>query len=144
MEKEMVNHPSHYNQGSMECIDAIVGACGVEEAKVFCKINAFKYLWRLGHKDAEEQEIGKIKWYLDKYVELGSASPYKVNELCGFKVGEVVLIKNKNDELLAHRYCKKQISEIFECDEVAIFHFTDSSSFTFTNKQNIADNIKKL
>ena len=95
MEKEMINHPSHYNHGSMECIDAIVGAYGIEEAKVFCKINAFKYLWRLGHKDAEEQEIGKIKWYLDKYVNLSKthgneALTYSLESIPGFKVGDLV------------------------------------------------------
>lgn len=68
--KEMVNHPAHYAKGSVECIDAMEGAYGKDEVRIFCKINAFKYLWRLGHKDAEEQEIGKIKWYLDKYLEL--------------------------------------------------------------------------
>lgn len=68
--KEMVNSPSHYNQGSIECIDAMVSAFGAYSAAEFCKINAFKYLWRLGHKDDEAQEIGKIKWYLDKYIEL--------------------------------------------------------------------------
>lgn len=70
MSKEMINSPAHYNQGSMECIDAMVGAYGKEEVQTFCKINAMKYLWRLGRKDAEAQEIGKIKWYLDKYLEL--------------------------------------------------------------------------
>ena len=68
--KEMVNSPAHYNQGSIECIDAMVSAFGAYSAAEFCKINAFKYLWRLGHKDDEAQEIGKIKWYLDKYLEL--------------------------------------------------------------------------
>ena len=68
--KEMVNHPQHYNAGSMECIDGLVGAFGKEEVAIFCKINAMKYIWRLGHKDDETQEIGKIKWYLDKYIEL--------------------------------------------------------------------------
>lgn len=68
--KEMVNHPSHYNQGDMECIDGLIGAFGKEEVATFCKINAMKYIWRLGHKDEEAQEIGKIKWYLDKYLEL--------------------------------------------------------------------------
>ena len=77
--KEMVNHPSHYCQGDMECIDGIVGAFGKDEAVVFCKINAFKYLWRLGHKDDEEQEIGKIKWYLDKYLEL--KMPPQINDM---------------------------------------------------------------
>ena len=70
MSKEMINSPAHYNQGSMECIDAMVGAYGKEEVQTFCKLNAFKYLWRIGHKDDEKQEIGKIKWYLDKYLEL--------------------------------------------------------------------------
>ena len=68
--KEMVNHPSHYNQGGMECIDGLIGAFGKKEVATFCKINAMKYIWRLGHKDEEAQEIGKIKWYLDKYLEL--------------------------------------------------------------------------
>lgn len=70
MEKEMVNSPSHYNQGKIECIDAMVENYGKEATMVFCKLNAFKYMWRLGHKDSEVQEIGKIKWYLDKYLEL--------------------------------------------------------------------------
>lgn len=68
--KEMVNHPSHYCQGDMECIDGLIGAFGRKEVSTFCKINAMKYIWRLGHKDDEAQEIGKIKWYLDKYLEL--------------------------------------------------------------------------
>ena len=68
--KEMVNHPSHYNQGGMECIEGLIGAFGKKEVAIFCKINAMKYIWRLGHKDEEAQEIGKIKWYLDKYLEL--------------------------------------------------------------------------
>ena len=68
--KEMVNHPQHYNAGSMECIDGLIGAFGNEDVAIFCKINAMKYIWRLGHKDDEAQEIGKIKWYLDKYLEL--------------------------------------------------------------------------
>lgn len=70
MEKEMVYSPAHYNQGSIECIDAMISAYGESEVKIFCKINAMKYLWRLGCKDEEKQEIGKIKWYLDKYLEL--------------------------------------------------------------------------
>ena len=62
--------PSHYNQGNIECIDAMVSAFGEYSTAEFCKINVFKYLWRLGQKDAEEQEGGKMKWYLDKYLEL--------------------------------------------------------------------------
>ena len=68
--KEMVKSPIHYNHGHMECIDGMIGAFGNDAVMDFCKINAFKYLWRLGHKDDEAQEVGKIKWYLDKYLEL--------------------------------------------------------------------------
>jgi hypothetical protein len=74
MKREMVNHPQHYAQGGIECIDAMISAFGKPAVRDFCKINAFKYLWRLGHKDEEEQEIGKIKWYLDKYMELSNDS----------------------------------------------------------------------
>ena len=62
--------PKHYNQGSIEAIDAMISAYGVDEVRTFCKINAMKYLWRLGRKDNEAQEVGKMKWYLDKYLEL--------------------------------------------------------------------------
>ena len=48
----------------------MISAFGKDAVMEFCKINAFKYLWRLGHKDEEAQEVGKIKWYLDKYLEL--------------------------------------------------------------------------
>ena len=64
-----VNHPSHYNSGGIECIDAMVSAFGVEEVKTFCKLNAFKYLWRAELKNGDE-DIFKSKWYIDKYKEL--------------------------------------------------------------------------
>lgn len=73
-EKDMIHSPKHYNQGSIECIDAMISAFGNDAVRDFCKINAFKYIWRLGHKDEEAQEIGKIKWYLDKYLELSDDS----------------------------------------------------------------------
>lgn len=62
--------PSYYNDSEISCIDAMVSAFGREATAHFCKVNAFKYIWRLGSKDDESQEIGKIKWYLDKYIEL--------------------------------------------------------------------------
>ena len=70
MEKEMVNSPAHYNQGEIECIDAMIAAKGIEKVRAFCEWSVFKYDWRLGHKDKEEQEVGKMKWYLDKYLVL--------------------------------------------------------------------------
>ena len=70
MEEYNAIRPSYYNDSNISCIDAMVSAFGRKEVASFCKINAMKYIWRLGHKDEEAQEIGKIKWYLDKYLEL--------------------------------------------------------------------------
>ena len=64
-----VNHPSHYNQGDVECIDAMKSAFGKEAVKDFCLCNAFKYIWRSRSKNGIE-DIQKAKWYLNKFKEL--------------------------------------------------------------------------
>ena len=69
LEPDMVNHPSHYTSGSIECIDAMIETQGTEAVKGYCKCNAFKYLWRHAFKNGEE-DIDKAVWYLNKYVEL--------------------------------------------------------------------------
>lgn len=70
MKIEEAINPAHYNSGKISCIDAMISAFGIEEVRIWCKITAFKYMWRFGKKDAEAQEAGKINWYLDKYLEL--------------------------------------------------------------------------
>jgi hypothetical protein len=61
---DQINSPSHYTQGDIECIDAMVAAYGLEEVQIYAKIAAFKYLWRRGRKDAEQQDVAKAIWYL--------------------------------------------------------------------------------
>ena len=68
---DMVSHPSHYNQGGIECLDAMQAAYGKEATATFCLTNAFKYLWRTEHKNGL-QDIDKAIWYLNKYKELKS------------------------------------------------------------------------
>ena len=51
MSKEMVNHPSHYNQYPIETIDMMVSIFGKEAARQWCIMTAFKYRMRLGYKD---------------------------------------------------------------------------------------------
>ena len=69
---DAVSHPSHYNQGGIECIDAMVAAFGKEAVGVFCLLNAFKYLWRTEHKNGKE-DLNKAMWYLNKRLELMSS-----------------------------------------------------------------------
>ena len=63
---DVVNHPSHYTQGGIECIDALeaatVGLTGIEAV---CTANAIKYLWRWKFKNGAE-DIRKAIWYLNK------------------------------------------------------------------------------
>lgn len=49
-----VNHPAHYTQGGIECIDAIRAALTEEEFRGFCKGNLIKYAWRERHKGGDE------------------------------------------------------------------------------------------
>lgn len=67
--KDNVNHPKHYT-GNIECIDAMTQCFGADNVKNFCKLNAFKYLWRCQNKNNEIEDVKKAIWYLNKYVEL--------------------------------------------------------------------------
>ena len=64
---DQVNRPSHYTQGDVECIDAMVSAFGEDEVRIFCRINAFKYLWRsTAHKDSSGINTKKAMWYMKR------------------------------------------------------------------------------
>ena len=61
--KEAVNHPSHYNQGKIEVIDAI------EDWDLnFCEGNVIKYAARHRHKSEPLEDLKKAKWYLDRLI----------------------------------------------------------------------------
>lgn len=59
-----VNHPAHYTQGNIECIDAMkaatAGKSGFEAVLVG---NIIKYLWRYESKGGIE-DVEKAMWYL--------------------------------------------------------------------------------
>ena len=67
-ESDMVNHPSHYTQGGIECIDALkaatVSKTGIEAV---CTANAIKYLWRYEEKNGIE-DVKKARWYIDRLI----------------------------------------------------------------------------
>ena len=66
---DMVNAPPQYTQGGIECIDAMQSAFGGTELEAYCKIEAFKYIWRCERKNGNE-DIRKAIWYLQKYLSL--------------------------------------------------------------------------
>ena len=63
-----VDHPPHYNQGEIECIDAIRAALGEDGFRSFCKGNALKYIWRADHKQDATEDIRKAIWYLNRSI----------------------------------------------------------------------------
>lgn len=63
-----VNHPSHYTDGKIECIDAIESSMSKEAFMGYCKGNIIKYVWRYEYKGGVES-LKKAKWYLDKLIE---------------------------------------------------------------------------
>ena len=73
MEKyEQVDHPSHYNNYSIEVIDMFEKIYGIEKTISWCEMTALKYRMRLGTKpeNSIEQDLSKEKWYLTKANEL--------------------------------------------------------------------------
>jgi len=51
---DTVNHPAHYTECSLECIDVMLAVFGRRAVTDFCILNAFKYMWRYEHKNGLE------------------------------------------------------------------------------------------
>lgn len=66
--REAVEHPAHYTQGGIECIDAIEAAMPPEAYRGYLEGNVIKYLWRHRLKGGRE-DLRKAQWYLDRLVE---------------------------------------------------------------------------
>lgn len=67
---EQVNHPQHYNFGSIEVIDYIRSTLGEEGCRDFCIGNVLKYVSRAKHKGKPVEDLEKARWYLDYALEI--------------------------------------------------------------------------
>lgn len=59
-----INHPSHYTFGKYECLDVMRDVFTPEEFQAYCKLNAFKYIWRANHKGNPQEDLAKAAFYL--------------------------------------------------------------------------------
>jgi hypothetical protein len=66
MTKDKVN-PTHYKQGSVECIEAIKASMTHEEFIGYLKGNSMKYLWRYRNKNGVE-DLHKMNWYNNRLI----------------------------------------------------------------------------
>jgi hypothetical protein len=72
IQDDQVNHPSHYTDGEIECIEAIESQQTLEEFRGYLKGNIAKYLWRERLKGGV-QSLKKAQWYLDRLIQLDEA-----------------------------------------------------------------------
>lgn len=69
LREDTVNHPTHYTDGGIECIEAIEAQLTAEEFRGYLKGNIAKYVWREKHKGGTES-LKKAQWYLNRLVSL--------------------------------------------------------------------------
>ena len=63
-----VNCPAHYNQGGIECIDAIKASLTSEGFQAYLKASSMKYLGRDEHKGKPLEDLRKAEWFLDRLI----------------------------------------------------------------------------
>ena len=66
--EDMVNHPPHYTQGEIECIEVIKyinDKLNMKGYEGYCLGNFIKYIWRCNFKNGWE-DIDKAIFYLDE------------------------------------------------------------------------------
>ena len=68
-ENDAVNHPNHYTQGGIECIEALKAATvNLKGIEAVCTANAIKYLWRWKEKNGTE-DLKKSLWYINRLIQ---------------------------------------------------------------------------
>lgn len=124
--KETVNHPSHYNSGKIEVIEAIED-WGFGEG--FNLGNAIKYIARANHKGNHIEDLKKAVWYVSREI----ARLDKLNSKNTDALKEV-------ESALATRICSNQtsVSEVLSSAETTIREYivavTEDDKETTTNQ----------
>ena len=67
--EDNVNKPPHYNNGDIECIDAIKAMLTTEEYIGYLRGNTLKYRWRMWYKGKTIEDLSKAAWYDEKLLE---------------------------------------------------------------------------
>ena len=60
---DSVSKPEHYNNGGVECIDAIEGMLNHDEYIGYLRGNSLKYRWRYRYKGKPIEDLRKAEWY---------------------------------------------------------------------------------
>ena len=79
-EPDPINHPAHYTYGKHECIEEMEILFGREAVVSYCRLAAYKYKYRAGHKGDAELDYAKADWYLDKARMLSAHKEQEVHD----------------------------------------------------------------
>ena len=64
---DSVNKPAHYNNGPVECIEAIESMLTSEEYIGYLRGNSLKYRWRFRYKNGIE-DLRKARWSEERLI----------------------------------------------------------------------------
>jgi len=95
MKPDTVNHPTHYTECSLECIDVMLAVFGRRAVTDFCILNAFKYMWRYEHKNGLE-DLQKAERYLAMAGNFQMADKEQENRIINMKAVLEVLMRRVN------------------------------------------------
>lgn len=66
--KDTVNHPDHYNNGGIECIEYLKDNMSWQGYTGYLEGNCKKYLHRWRYKQKPIEDLKKARWYLDRLI----------------------------------------------------------------------------
>ena len=66
---DVVNHPPHYGEGKIECIDYLKDNMDIMMFMGYLEGNVKKYLHRYRYKNKPLEDLKKAQWYLNRLIE---------------------------------------------------------------------------
>lgn len=107
---DAVEHPRHYTQGKIECIDAMRSMEG-DGFAAHLRCTTLKYLWRYDRKNGLE-DLLKARWYLDRLIEEARAGEGRavLAETGDDALSDAVLAANDAKRAMVERTCNEEAS----------------------------------
>ena len=93
---DTVNHPAHYTECSLECIDVMLAVFGRKAVTDFCILNAFKYMWRYEHKNGLE-DLQKAERYLAMATDFQMADTEQENRIINMRAELEILMRRVSE-----------------------------------------------
>jgi len=64
-----INHPPHYNRGTIETIDMIKNCMTSHEFEGYLQGSVIKYISRYKYKGTALEDLKKAEWYINRLIQ---------------------------------------------------------------------------